>query len=734
MAAAEYGQHAPSLLMAAGPGGSQREDAHAMVPRKPTASFQEILEKAIALKIVHPSALSNYVTSATAVMTSVAPSTVMSRMAQTNGPAQGGADKNNLPVVSPDELTIAPTFNTQRVPVNQNRMEFVDFKQLSSALKRLAMHCGFEIRVKYSSKRNKRWECREPGCTFILSGYKNKDDRVHVTDIELSHNHAGVVAEPVDAHDSEGTGDETNNGETRPHESRLTRNTTLSNELVLAGVFDSDVGQSIILKDPEELKLKDIQGILLSQFGSQISASMASRAKRKLVEMFYETSNLSYQQLRPFFEKVVTANPGSFYVMDHVPNPHDGSGVYEYGRCLLGIGAAIRFLKDCAPVLALEACAMNTEMHKSGILLVLSTRDYNSDVIYLALAHVPADDYVNWVWFLERLKANGVPTIANVTCFVSNGAPDIARAVSHVFPAQPHRFVVEHMIPLIAAASPSLNRLGPEVEHLIKQMAASTNMDQYMDSFQLLWRIDKDLGRYLEGIPKEHWVVAAILNRGWPLLNEVVLVHCVGEFGSSPLGSLLRSCNLAPCFYLFLLSIQKTLMSRALTARAMPDRVLLPAQQNILLKRTVESGRYEIQECRPQEVYFAQYHTVSTTSTAFKLVNIVGRTCTCGEWQQNHIPCLHAIAVLNCLSKNVLEYVNEWYFTTYHKAMYARAAPVVPVPPIDLKPDLTLKAPARILAQLQEALNAAAPLDPSMRSKPGPRPRKRKDMSASMTH
>ncbi|OQR90922.1 hypothetical protein ACHHYP_05140 [Achlya hypogyna] len=716
------------------------------MPKKPTASFHDILQKAVLLKIIHPSALSEYVSRTMSVSLSVPPAAVMSRAAAV-APTPAGTSKQP-PILPPEAMTMVSTYNSfVRVHVNQNRMEFVDFKQLSSALKRLAMHCGFEIRVKYSSKRNKRWECREKGrwsndastqpavgCPFVLSGYKNKDNKIHVTDIELMHVHDGdplpsglvpseqSTAQPATT-DTDAAGDDLDT--MRSSESRLTRNTTLSNELVLAGVFESDVGQAIILKDPEELKLKDIQGILLAQFGAQISASMASRAKRKLVEMFYETSKASYQLLRPFFDKLVAANPTSFYVMDHVPGSQDE--IFEYGRCMLGVGPALHLVPECAPVLVLEACAMNAEMHKSGVLLVLSTRDYNSDTVLLALAHVPAADLHNWTWFLGRLQANGlVPP--ELTTFVSDGSRDIAQAVHQVYPKHPHRYSIEHMIPLITSTT-SMGRLGPEVEHLIRQMAESINMDRYMEAFQVIWRIDRDLGRYLEGIPKEHWVTAAVLGRGWPLLKEVSLKTCVGEFAKSPLGALLRSCNLVPCFYLFALAIQQTLRDRAAHTRSLPDRQLLPAQHATLVQRTVESGRYEVQECRHQEVYFAQYHTVSTSSPAFKIVNIVARTCTCGEWQPFHIPCVHAIAVLNSLPKNVLEYVHDRYFTGHHKATYGRAGPVVPVPPIDLKLDTTLTAPAAVLQQIEAAQNAAAPLDPSVRSKPGPRPRKRKEMA-----
>ncbi|RHZ21249.1 hypothetical protein DYB37_000200 [Aphanomyces astaci] len=611
-------------------------------PTRPPVPLHDMLQRAVQLQLIHANTLTDFIarSSAAGIPMPMIP------------PVQDTPSTGMMIVWNPSIRTyvtsLYPVNDTEpftpliRLNVNHNRATFGDFKLLAFALKRLAMLSGFEIRVKYSSKRNKRWECRVRECPFLLSGYRNKDNKVHVTDIELMHNHA--LSHPL--YPSAPTDGATDDDGVPKSSEKVARNTTLSIELVLASMFDSETGQDVMTKDPEEMRLKYIQSMLLQQYGATISTSMASRAKKKFVDMFYEPSSASYQLLRPYFEKCVAANPGSFYLIDHIPTVTP-TGAFEYGRCLLGVGPAFRMLPDAAPVIVLEAAPMNSDMNKIGYLLVASTRDYNNEPIYLALAHVPATDDVNWAWFLQHLKDNNIP-ISKHTTFLTDGSmgTTVTQALLQVFPYQPHRYAILQLLQMVCQMSGQA-RLTPEEEHLVLQMASSLNMPPRVD-----------LCRCLEGIPKEHWVVAAMIERGWPTLRDISLRHCVGDFAKSTLGSLMCSCNLVPCFYLLLLSLHRASVARFNAIALHSDLVLLPYQQSVLNQRLSESARFEIVECRPQEVYFA--HVLSNVHhKAYKIVNVRDNSCTCGDWQQFHLPCTHGLAVFAALGRNVWELITR---------------------------------------------------------------------------
>ncbi|RHY51814.1 hypothetical protein DYB34_004609 [Aphanomyces astaci] len=533
-------------------------------PTRPPVPLHDMLQRAVQLQLIHANTLTDFIarSSAAGIPMPMIP------------PFQDTPSTGMMIVWNPSIRTyvtsLYPVNDTEpftpliRLNVNHNRATFGDFKLLAFALKRLAMLSGFEIRVKYSSKRNKRWECRVRECPFLLSGYRNKDNKVHVTDIELMHNHA--LSHPLyPSAPADGATDD--DGVPKSSE-KVARNTTLSIELVLASMFDSETGQDL-------------------------------------------------------------------------------AGAFEYGRCLLGVGPAFRMLPDAAPVIVLEAAPMNSDMNKIGYLLVASTRDYNNEPIYLALAHVPATDDVNWAWFLQHLKDNNIP-ISKHTTFLTDGSmgTTVTQALLQVFPYQPHRYAILQLLQMVCQMSGQA-RLTPEEEHLVLQMASSLNMPPRVD-----------LCRCLEGIPKEHWVVAAMIERGWPTLRDISLRHCVGDFAKSTLGSLMCSCNLVPCFYLLLLSLHRASVARFNAIALHSDLVLLPYQQSVLNQRLSESARFEIVECRPQEVYFA--HVLSNVHhKAYKIVNVRDNSCTCGDWQQFHLPCTHGLAVFAALGRNVWELITR---------------------------------------------------------------------------
>ncbi|RHY31478.1 hypothetical protein DYB32_003461 [Aphanomyces invadans] len=568
---------------------------------RPPVALHDMLQRAVQLHLIHANTVTDFL-------------------------ARSAAAGISMPMIPPvpDNATSETFTPLIRLNVSHNRATFGDFKLLAFALKRLAMLSGFEVRVKYSSKRNKH-------CPFLISGYRNKDNKVHVTDIELMHNHS--LNHPL--YPSAPAATDASNDEDGPKPAeKVARNTTLSIELVLASIFDSETGQDVMSKDPEEMRLKYIQSMLYQQYGATISTSMASRAKKKFVDMFYEPSISSYQLLRPYLEKCVATNPGSFYIIDHIPN---ATGSHELGKM--------------SHEWMIRPGHVPQDMNKVGHLLVASTRDYNNDPIYLALAHVPATDDVNWAWFLQHLKDNSVP-LSKHTTFLTDGSMAISQALLQVFPYQPHRYAILQLLQMVCQMSGQA-RLTPEEEHLVLQMANSINMVH-------------------PRIPKEHWVVAAMIERGWPTHRDISLRHCVGDFVKSTLGSLLCSCNLVPCFYLVLLSLQRAAVNRFNAIALHSDMILLPYQQTVLNQRLSESARFEIVECRPQEVYFAHVATTSNAHhKAYKIVNVRDNTCTCGDWQQFHLPCAHGLAVFAALNRNVWECIHDQYFVRKHKMLYS---------------------------------------------------------------
>ncbi|KAH7843974.1 hypothetical protein Vadar_023028 [Vaccinium darrowii] len=109
---------------------------------------------------------------------------------------------------------------------------------------------------------------------------------------------------------------------------------------------------------------------------------------------------------------------------------------------------------------------------------------------------------------------------------------------------------------------------------------------------------------------------------------------------------------------------------------------------------------------------FSRSWTVTTShANLFKVrcnpsvsVDIGLRTCSCGEWQINSFPCVHAVCALKKSGKNLNEYVDRYYFVDMYKEAYLKCINPVPtlskadfIPTSDavLLPPLTKRPPRR---------------------------------------
>ncbi|KAF2316284.1 hypothetical protein GH714_041625 [Hevea brasiliensis] len=55
------------------------------------------------------------------------------------------------------------------------------------------------------------------------------------------------------------------------------------------------------------------------------------------------------------------------------------------------------------------------------------------------------------------------------------------------------------------------------------------------------------------------------------------------------------------------------------------------------------------------------------------VMDLVKKTCNCGEWDLNGIPCHHACACINYMRQSPVNYVNEFYYKSTYMATYQNA-------------------------------------------------------------
>jgi predicted nucleic acid-binding Zn finger protein len=52
------------------------------------------------------------------------------------------------------------------------------------------------------------------------------------------------------------------------------------------------------------------------------------------------------------------------------------------------------------------------------------------------------------------------------------------------------------------------------------------------------------------------------------------------------------------------------------------------------------------------------------------IINLIDRECSCGEFQEFHIPCRHVVAIYFSQHHDPYDYIHEWYSIEYYHNTY----------------------------------------------------------------
>ncbi|KAJ0410431.1 hypothetical protein P43SY_002763 [Pythium insidiosum] len=343
---------------------------------------------------------------------------------------------------------------------------FPSQKALQERCKQFAMERGFQLYVAGSSSRpdgggNVKYRCKKlhgqqffdpttPAdalqCPFYINGF-GLGPSWKVTRACLLHNHykfigsrlgaPGAIVEVRKSRKKKKSDDEATDGDDTTADGaapsgdspsaaapgaevprvRAQRNTTLSTN-VLCRMVNEELAKYPSVVALSKLDGKMIKRILLSR-GHTINHMMASRIKRQIQVTGIKSIRTSFQKLRSYLELIVTKNPGTQFQFDV-----DERGVFK--RAMVLPNTTMHALRHCQKVVALDhvrpmlwrdaegkapmTADMMDDEHDdavSGVYLYAATKDHNDQVVVFALALVNAETQENWMWFLHNLTMHG---------------------------------------------------------------------------------------------------------------------------------------------------------------------------------------------------------------------------------------------------------------------------------------------------------------------------------------
>ncbi|KAL3684414.1 hypothetical protein R1sor_002436 [Riccia sorocarpa] len=139
-----------------------------------------------------------------------------------------------------------------------------------------------------------------------------------------------------------------------------------------------------------------------------------------------------------FGDKVVSDSPEPFGQLQSGLIDWDTfENSYTFKRafiCPLTIRGILRY---CQKVVALDACFTKNKNYPTQLFLA-TVIDENSQVVPLAYAVAPVENYENWRWFLHNLHISIQRLRSEAVMIVSDRQKSLERAVTKILPCNPH--------------------------------------------------------------------------------------------------------------------------------------------------------------------------------------------------------------------------------------------------------------------------------------------------------
>ncbi|KAL3686239.1 hypothetical protein R1sor_004261 [Riccia sorocarpa] len=168
------------------------------------------------------------------------------------------------------------------------------------------------------------------------------------------------------------------------------------------------------------------------------NSMLATREKMNRVVRDLKSPNNKRSDIPALCERIQDADPGGLIDWDTFENS------CTFRRAFICPSATRGILRYCEKVVALDACFTKNKKYPTQLFLA-SVMDGNSQVVPLAYAVVPVENYENWSWFLHNLQISIQGLRSEAVMIVSDRQKALERAVTEILPCNPHMHCGHHL-------------------------------------------------------------------------------------------------------------------------------------------------------------------------------------------------------------------------------------------------------------------------------------------------
>lgn len=359
----------------------------------------------------------------------------------------------------------------------------------------------------------------------------------------------------------------------------------------------------------------------------------------------------AYTDLVWYVKKVEETNEGSI-----VDFQYDDS-TEEFKRLFLAYGALIKVFEYCRAMLYLDATFLTGRF--KGCLMAATAKNGNDEFYPIAYGIVSHEDGANWVWFLKNLKK---VVKGRQIVFLSDQGTGLLYDVPEVFPDAYHSYWYYHMKQKIPVQGD--DQLYPHMLNHWRHAVYALTEGGYNKAVKDL--IDLECGhvvRWMEKQGPEHWSNAFFEGcRYGEVASSVAesVNNWVKDEKRMPVSALVNTIRMK----LMEVIHKRHKISETMTSRLTPD------YENKLKELTDEGNSWIVIPAGDTLFEVVADHRYAVNLEIFH--------CSCNRWKVYGFPCSHAIQCILLSGKQVYDFVQPYFTSSWYKTLYSFAIHPVP--------------------------------------------------------
>lgn len=400
-------------------------------------------------------------------------------------------------------------------------------------------------------------------------------------------------------------------------------------------------------------------------YGFDVTYKKGWYARQKCIESIYGDFKESYTELPKFLQLLKAANPGT--IVELKLNPHREG--HHHGHFLYAFWAfkpAIDGFRFCLPVIAVDGTHLYGK-YKGHLLLAVGT-NANKEIYPLAYSIVDSENAASWTWFLKRLARHVFSDLPSI-CIISDRHAGIDSAYNKLPELQSSR--VKRRFCLRHIRSNVMTRFKhPRLKALVWEAGTAVTKSKFRSSMQSIQQYWPDAHNYLSAIDPAGWALSYDGGHRYGIMTT----NSSESFNNS-----LKGCRMLPVTAIVRHTFHKLCIMFA-DRRTSAQRMEAAGMRwptnicNELKKREQLSNNASIQRFNDATGLYAvalQSGYIAQGSETYVQVNLTNRTCKCGSWKIDGLPCAHVIAVCKYRREVYDLFVAKEFSIDNYKTSYA---------------------------------------------------------------